>query len=86
MSKIYDILVKQCGANEDERLAFEKSFAEPNDIFEWRIQGKLGFGGKFYKTPEKMYVSCYPEDMNPKRMSIITKANKKLKDLLLIKG
>ena len=78
MEKVYDILFGICGANPLERERFYQYFKNTELPLEWRFQGKLGFGGKFYKTHEKMYVSCYPEDMNPKRMSVITRANNKL--------
>jgi len=78
MKDIYDILVRVCGADEDKRLAFNSYLAEPDDFVEWRFQGKLGFGGKFYKIREKMYVDCYLEDKTPEREKIITEANKLL--------
>ena len=77
MKEIYDILVEMCGADENNRSQFDAVFP----CSEWRFQGKLGFGGKLYMSRNKLYVSCYPEDMNPTRMSIITRANKKLDSL-----
>jgi hypothetical protein len=51
---------------------------------EWRFQGLLGFGGKFWneysygeKRP-KWRVSCYTEDENPKTDKIIKETNEKL--------
>ncbi len=48
---------------------------------EFRFQGKLGFGGKFYYRPNyqsnepRAYVSCYLEDETPERLRIIKEAN-----------
>lgn len=76
--EIYDILVNYCGALESDWEQFKYHFP----VSEWRFQGKLGFGGKLYINDEgKLHVSCYKEDMNPKRMSILTRVNKKLSTL-----
>ena len=74
---IFDILVKECGAFDDDRLGFVyNQTAEP--VSEWRFCGKLGFGGKFWRNNGKWYVNCYREDETPKRMKMIEAANKRL--------
>ena len=83
---IYDILV-EIGARESMRDSFVYLFSRDNDINEWRFQGKLGFGGKFwneYSYTDKRYnwrVSCYSEDETPELLQIINDTNKKLWEL-----
>lgn len=49
---------------------------------EWRFQGHLGFGGKFYTRHDlHCSVGCYPEDETPERRKIITRANEQLEAL-----
>ena len=84
-NKVYDILV-EIGALEIMRDAFihTQSTEECN---EWRFQGKLGFGGKFWNEwsylddEPKWRVSCYSEDETPEREKIIEETNQKLRTL-----
>jgi len=84
-NKVYDILV-EIGASEIMRDAFihTQSTEECN---EWRFQGKLRFGGKFWNewsyldNEPKWRVSCYSEDETPERKKIIEETNKKLDTL-----
>jgi hypothetical protein len=84
--RIYDIL-EEIGARSDMRDIFVYSHITDEFQREWRFQGQLGFGGKFwneYSYFDKKYewrVSCYSEDENRKRLEIITAVNRKLKDL-----
>lgn len=71
---IFNILMAECGAIESDRDQFMRWFIEGPGI-EFRIGGKLGFGGKFWKNSDRYYVSCYPEDMKAKQKKIITKVN-----------
>lgn len=73
-NEVFDVLVKHIGVRESERKSFVFYFGTP----EYRIGGKLGFGGKFKATDERLYVDCYPEDLTPKRKRAINKANKSL--------
>ena len=85
-NKIYNILV-EIGASERMRNGFIYLFSHDNDIEEWRFQGKLGFGGKFwneYSHINKSYnwrVSCYSEDETPEILQIINDTNTKLCEL-----
>jgi len=45
---------------------------------EWRFQGNLGFGGKFWRRGDQHDVSCYPEDLDPKREQILATINEAL--------
>ena len=78
---IYDILVDECGAPERQRAMFVHYLHEDQGSFghEYRFQGKLGFGGKFHKHRDKMWVSAYQEDYTPERLAMIEAANERLK-------
>jgi hypothetical protein len=73
---IYDILVNVCGAHCDERERenFVQSVGSPH-FTEWRFQGTLGFGGKFWNNASRWYVNCHQEDETPARQLTIDKAN-----------
>jgi hypothetical protein len=85
-SAIYDILV-EIGATEYMREAFIHSHSTDVNQAEWRFQGKLGFGGKFWNEwsyleyKPKWRVSCYAEDETPKTLKIIKDTNEKLNAL-----
>jgi hypothetical protein len=71
---VYDLLVEQAGAPEDLRedfLYWLATDAQPRNYAEFRFQGKLGFGGKFWLTGDGMYVTCYWEDVTPEREKIL---------------
>ena len=84
--RVYDILT-EIGAAPYMRDAFIETHARDEFQIEWRFQGQLGFGGKFwneYSYGQKKYqwrVSCYSEDENRKRLEIIKETNDKLRDL-----
>ena len=78
-NKIFDILVADAGAQEQDRHSF--IHAQCKDEYkcrEFRFCGDLGFGGKFWVNNDRLYVSCYPEDMTKKRGDIVEKVNAKL--------
>ncbi len=78
--KIYDLLVSLGGASESMRDSFVYHHCESEDgCGEWRFQGKLGFGGKYYSA--RNVVDCYTEDRNPSTIAIINELNDKLWDL-----
>src|SRR5687767_9908335 len=78
-TKVYDIIIEECGATPTDKFHF---LGNKHDFIEWRFQGKLGFGGKLWNNNYKIYVSCYPEDLNNERQNIIDTTNKKLEQLL----
>ena len=80
-NKIYDILVKVCGASENMRDNFIYHTQQEGTwgSSEYRFQGKLGFGGKFWIRREGWDVNCYSEDETPERLAIIKSANEKLR-------
>ena len=79
---IWDILVAQAGAMEQERSSFIQ--AQCKDEYrctEFRFCGDLGFGGKLWVNNGRIYVSCYPEDMTKKRGDIVEKVNAELAEI-----
>jgi len=78
-TKIYKIL-EDIGAPTSMRESFIWSQTR-DDIHEWRFQGKLGFGGKFWnewsyiEEKHKWRVSCYTEDETPEREKLINDTN-----------
>jgi hypothetical protein len=77
---VYDILRDECSASESGRENFV--FAQTlGPCEEYRFQGNLGFGGKFYRNHNGWYVMCYPEDMTYERRMMIQRADERLKQL-----
>ncbi len=82
-SRAFDILVEHAGVQDFrdwQRETFIRDFAEGTTT-EWRFQGLLGFGGKFWRNNNHYYITCYPEDRTPERETIIAKVNELLKEL-----
>ena len=81
--KVYQILVDDCGASDDQysSLSFV-AHAIDDGVSEWLFVGRFGFGGKFINNGvlHNWFVVCGPEDKRIiKREQInIDKANKKL--------
>jgi hypothetical protein len=69
------ILFLECGATD---FMLESFVPMRNEITEYRFQGNLGFGGKFWNANNRWYVTCYSEDETPERKEMIRKANEKL--------
>lgn len=83
-NKIWDLLVKEAGASENDRQEFLLWFKTslpfyPQNLMladkkqlsrEYRFQGDLGFGGKIYfcKQMISSKIDCYPEDYNKRPM------------------
>lgn len=85
-NKAYDILVAHCGASEDNRFSFVDAHMDNSAMklvgtSEWRINGNLGWGGKFRVTNDRLRVDCYQEDENPKRLATIQTTNEELSSL-----
>ena len=85
--KVYDVLVQECQAPEGQRAAFvyHATSQDSNEWagWEWRFQGSLGFGGKYYHQHSgRQWVSCYPEDETPERNEAIQRADARLEALL----
>lgn len=78
-TQIWTILVEEVGAREDDRRSFVQH--QGAACTEWRFQGELGFGGKFYPSRARWYVGCYPEDRTATREALIERANRRLESL-----
>lgn len=79
-NKVYDIMVAIAHADTGYRDAFIYNYVE--DKFtsnEWRIQGTLGFGGKY--RGDTNTVDCYAEDETPQRIETMKLINFELKKL-----
>jgi len=80
---IWSILQEHAGARpvyeDDFVYAFTRSSSGPPT--EWRFQGTLGFGGKFWRYDGKYYVTCYPEDKTPERIATCDRVNSLLAEV-----
>ncbi len=74
-SMVYHVLVK-AGARPDDEASFMR--AMESGCNEYRFQGLLGFGGKYWRGN---YVNCYPEDETPELRRIIDGVNQELEAL-----
>ena len=81
-NSVYDVLVNVCGAAETMRSSFVHEYTSNHPSTEWRFQGKMGFGGKFYLRYDRMTVNCYQEDLNDAREWMRSKANEDLAALV----
>ena len=76
-NRIFDLLVTIGGAQESMRGNFiHCHVVNPIDSSEYRFQGNLGFGGKYWSRTNS--VSCYPEDENHKTKKIMDRLNAEL--------
>jgi hypothetical protein len=86
-NQIYSILEEECGASKygHDRFEFVVQMCD-RDCTEFRFQGFLGFGGKLYRSYDKVYVGYYPEDETSDRKIAADKANKRIETLLEVSG
>lgn len=82
-SKVFTILIRHCGAREADREVFIYHMNREPYPIEYRFCGKLGFGGKFWRSPDRLYVNCYPEHLDKERSTMIESANAELRTLNL---
>jgi hypothetical protein len=89
-TEIFDILVKhagyfKCSSNKQEFLQCQNESPSKLNEFggctEYRFQGKLGFGGKFWNINNKFYISAYLEDLNEDTNKTINIVNELLKPI-----
>lgn len=86
---VYDILVDFAGAKDSWRGDFV--YHQTNEVcVEYRFQGALGFGGKFWRTVgtrldgsfgEMWLINQYPEDENETTLEMILDTNEALEVL-----
>ena len=77
---VYDVLVQHAGARSEDREIFV-ILETGSWCREYRFQGKLGFGGKFYVDPDTWRVGCYREDLTADRQQILDVTNAALSGL-----
>jgi hypothetical protein len=78
-SQIYDILVEECGAPQSLREMFISYITTASGMLEFRYQGHLGFGGKFYASNwARWRTDCYIENKDSVRAAMIDRANRRL--------
>lgn len=77
---VYDILQEECGATNYWRENFVYCLTH-DSVREYRFQGSLEFGGKFRQDLHRgrFWVDCYREDETPERLTMISRANERLK-------
>lgn len=82
-NKAFDILVEHAGAVDGDwqRESFVRSYTTEPLTTEWRFQGTLGFGGKFWRNGGHYYVTYYPEDRTAEREEAVKKVNALLREL-----
>lgn len=80
-NKIYDVLVSEGGAREDERPDFIYHHCiYEHGCTEWRFRGHLGFGGKYKSSWNG--ISYYSEDETPEIIKIKIKIDNLLSDII----
>jgi hypothetical protein len=80
-NSIWQVLVTECGARDNryDHYSFVAYLEEAKPFgHEWRFQGSLGFGGKFYNDGSRWRVGCYREHESPQRNEMIRRANDRL--------
>ena len=78
--RVFNLLVSIGGASEAIREDFVYHHARSDTpCDEYRFQGKLGFGGKYWRAGNR--VTCYSEDENKGRLEIIRRLNEELSKL-----
>jgi hypothetical protein len=71
----YNILVLFAGAHPQDRESFVRYVTDGGAYHEYRFQGCLGFGGKFYDSASGPSVGYYPEDATPERDAVMKRVN-----------
>jgi hypothetical protein len=79
--QVWSVLVAQGATEDSERWRVDFIRTQVYGCVEYRFQGNLGFGGKFWNSGGKWYVTCYPEDATPERRSLISAVNECLAKL-----
>lgn len=77
-NELYDLLVAECGASKDQQDR-ETFVQQINSTTEYRCCFKFGFGGKIYRTSDRLYIGAYPEDLTPQLLKALQVANDTLK-------
>jgi hypothetical protein len=89
--RAYEVLVVYAKANENNELDFVEFHTwrhhpasdSCGNTTEFRFQGCLGMGGKFWVSCAHFNVSCYSEDSTPARLAVIQKCREELRPLFV---
>lgn len=81
--RIYDILVAECGARDDEdaRRQFCGFAGDPKRSDCWASRFDGGLGGVFWHDPDSWYVTGHPKLDTADRLAAIDRANARLAEL-----
>jgi len=79
--KVYEILVHRLAAPLSHQRDFVYEMTREKPTHEWRIQGALGFGGKFWNEDRGFRISCYSEDSTPWREYLMELAEAELDEV-----
>jgi hypothetical protein len=79
LDRVYDVLVAMLGVQDSWREDFVMRMSTGTN--EYRIQGKLGFGGKYWADGK---VTCYSEDETSELTALIDATNIAIKDILAL--
>lgn len=79
--RVYKLLMVLCDAPPSLLDSFVSNQTEEFPCPEFRFQGSLGFGGKFYCERDRWRVDCYREDKIPVRREAIAATNEALEQL-----
>lgn len=77
-NEVYSILVEECEAQEHWRENFIQ--VHTDHCTEYRFQGALGFGGKFYSDHD-WRVGMYRENETPERLAMAKRATQRIKEV-----
>ena len=82
-SRIFDALVAHASACNTgwSRRDFIQILSRQSGCREYRFQGALGFGGKFWNDSGRWRVTCYSEDETVERLKSIAVTNAALREL-----
>jgi len=85
--QVYGALVSYCDYKPRDNalvdlVTFVRDVTESGGNYEWRFKGALGFGGKLHGNNDGWYVSCYPEDNNLMRDTIVKDTNAQLNNII----
>lgn len=78
---VWKILVEHAAATDTEQERFMFLDTQTRGCTEYRFQGALGFGGKFWNSNNRWHVSCYKENETPQTLAIIARTNEELATL-----
>lgn len=78
---VFDVLVQHAGARDGWMREDFLHHQTAGSTDEYRFQGGLGFGGKFWNCNGRWYVSCYPEDATEARRAALEATNAALADV-----